>query len=410
MPRLSFTAQTVKGLKPPASGQIDYFDADLPGFGCRVSYGGKKSWIVLYRHNGVKKRLTLGSAKNTSLADARDLAREALGQADKGQDPAKAKQLRRAADTITDLAEAYLEEHAKPEKRSWKKDESYLRRTVLPELGTMKVADVTRAHVRALINARKKKTPVAANRTLEVLRKMFNWAIENDRAPSLANPCSRIQKADERSRERILSPDEIRRFWRALEDEPTKIRRYFRLLLLTGQRELEVLQANWEEFDFESAWWTIPGSRTKNGLAHRVYLAEPTLAMLKTIRAEDPDSVYLFPRRDATAPATRSMLQKPWEGKGKKLGIARRADLRGVVVHDLRRTAASGMASMGFSRLTVGRILNHLERGVTKIYDRHSYDPEKREALSAWAARVIEIVSERVPAAENIVRLRTGTE
>jgi integrase len=395
MPRLSFTAQTVKCLKPPASGQIDYFDAGLPGFGCRVSYGGKKSWIVLYRHNGVKKRLTLGSAKNTSLADARDLAREALAQVDRGQDPAKAKQLRRTADTVADLAEAYLEEHAKPEKRSWKKDESYLKRTVIPELGTMKVADVTRAHVRTLFNAKKKTTPIAANRTLEVLRKMFNWAIENDRAPLIANPCSRIQKAEERSRERVLSPDEIRRFWRTLEEEPVKIRRYFRLLLLTGQRELELLQANWEEFDLESTWWTIPGSRTKNGLAHRVYLPEPTLAMLKAIRGEDPEGIYLFPQRGAGAPATRSMLQKPWEGKGDKPGIARRADLRGVVVHDLRRTAASGMASMGFSRLTVGRILNHLERGVTKIYDRHSYDPEKRDALSAWAARVMEIVSEQ---------------
>jgi integrase len=104
------------------------------------------------------------------------------------------------------------------------------------------------------------------------------------------------------------------------------------------------------------------------------------------------------------------VLQKPWEGRGKKPGIARRAELRGVVLHDLRRTAASGMASMGFSRLTVGRILNHLERGVTKIYDRHSYDPEKKEALSAWAAKVMEIVAEQGPAAGNVVRLRTGTE
>jgi integrase len=272
------------------------------------------------------------------------------------------------------------------------------------------VADVTRADVRTLFNAKKKKAPIAANRTLEVLRKMFNWAIENDKAPLIAYPCSRIQKAEERSRERVLSPDEIRRFWRALQEEPEKIRRYFQLLLLTGQRELEVLQANWGEFDIESAWWTIPGNRTKNGLAHRVYMAEPALAILKAMQAEDPDGVYLFPRRGATAPATRSMLQKPWEGRGKKPGLARRADLRGVVLHDLRRTAASGIASMGFSRLTVGRILNHLERGVTKIYDRHSYDPEKRDALSAWAAKVMEIVSEQGPEAHNVVRLRTGTE
>jgi integrase len=104
------------------------------------------------------------------------------------------------------------------------------------------------------------------------------------------------------------------------------------------------------------------------------------------------------------------MLQKPWEGIGKKPGIARRGELRGVVVHDLRRTAASGMASMGFSRLTVGRILNHLERGVTKIYDRHSYDPEKKEALSAWAEKVMEIVVEQGPTTGNVVRLRTGTD
>ena len=130
-------------------------------------------------------------------------------------------------------------------------------------------------------------------------------------------------------------------------------------------------------------WWTVPGEVAKNGLPHRVPLSVPAV-LLKKINNWTPDSVYVFPRRGGGGPATASLVRKPM----KRVRIV--AELDDIVPHDLRRTAASFMTGMGIPRLTVAKILNHAEAGVTAVYDRHSYDPEKRHALEAWGQRLME--------------------
>lgn len=159
-----------------------------------------------------------------------------------------------------------------------------------------------------------------------------------------------------------------------------------KVTVLTAQRSGEVRTMRWDDVDLGAAWWTIPGTQAKNGLAHRVPLSAPVLALLRQLRREDGSTPWVFPspklqQRPITKVSVTARL------------VAEKAGVR-YVTHDLRRTAASHMTSMGISRLVVAKILNHAEPGVTKVYDRHSYDAEKRQALEAWGAQVLALVAQ----------------
>ena len=126
--RVALTKLFVASVSPPQQGQIDYWDTRVSGFGLRVSAGGQKSWVIIYRHNTRLRRMTLGPYPALSLADARQLARAALRDAAHGADPAGEKQAQRRAESFGELAELYLDKHAKVLKRSWREDERTLSR------------------------------------------------------------------------------------------------------------------------------------------------------------------------------------------------------------------------------------------------------------------------------------------
>jgi integrase len=372
---MKMTARSVAALKRPLEGQIDYFDESLPGFGMRFSYGGTRSWTLFYRHNGVKRRMKIGNYPALPLAAARDRARAALHDVAVGKDPAAEKAAYRESETVADLAREYLDKHAKVKKRSWQHDERTLRNDVLPAIGKLKAKDVRRRDIIRLLDKVKERSPIMANRTLEIVRKMFNWGVSQDIVE--ANICMGIARpSEEPRRERVLLVEEIRCFWAA---------------------------AAKEEHDIEEGtedWWTIPGEIAKNGLAHRVPLSRPVITILKDIRAQRQDPTYVFARRGGGGPATASLIRKPLNR------IRSAAGLEDFVPHDLRRTAASYMTGMGIPRLTVAKVLNHAEAGVTSVYDRHSYDPEKRYALDAWGQRLMEIVSGSVVVGSVVPLLR----
>jgi integrase len=395
MPIVKLTARFVNALKPPETGQADYRDGALPGFGIRVSSGGRKAWIVVYRHHGRLRRLTLGVHPHMKLAEARTNARNALHAASKGGDPATVKREERKAETFADLAKEYIEKHAKL-KRSGREDIRLLdgsphkKRTgkkphvpLVTRWGHYRVKDLTRRDVRTLLEEIVERgSPIMANRTLALIRKMFNFAIERDWLGS--NPCQMIKHpAPERQRDRVLTEDEIRAFWKALDGEQKMIAALFRLRLLTAQRGGELHGAKWHEIDLVSGWWTIPAERSKNKLAHRVPLSPQAVQILTELQKAGGDWVF---------PSTHK--------KGKHINHAQKAIERiversGVQFrgHDLRRTAASLMVGAGVPRLVVSKILNHVETGVTAVYDRHSYDLEKRAALDLWDRRLDQIVA-----------------
>jgi integrase len=399
LPTALFTARLIESLKAPAAGQIDYRDEGLPGFGIRLSPGGRKSWVVVYRSGGRLRRLTIGVYPHLSLAEARVKAKDALHEAAGGADPAAKKAAERVAETFADLAKEYGERHAK-HKRSGKEDLRLLfgsphkKRTgktphvpLVKRWGHSRVKDLTRRDVRQLLDEIVDRgSPIMANRTLALVRKMFNFAIERDWLEN--NPCQMLKRAaPERQRDRVLTEDEIRAVWVALDEEHFVVRALFQLRLLTAQRGGELHGASWEEIDLARAWWTIPASRSKNNLAHRVPLSPPAIKVLKELKKGIGESTWVFPSTRKTGPHI-AHAQKAIE----RIVERSKVEFRG---HDLRRTAASLMVGAGVPRLVVSKILNHVESGVTAVYDRHSYDGEKRAALDFWGKRLDGIIANR---------------
>jgi integrase len=394
MPSIKMTARGVDALRLPESGQVDYWDADNPGFGLRVSAGGRKAWVIMYRHSNVKRRLTLGTYPALSLATAREKAAAVQHAVQfKGADPASEKKAERAAETFAELAADYIERHAKREKRSWRKDVLILEKDVLPRFGNRKAKDITRREIIGLLDdIVARGAPIQANRTLEIVRKLFNWAVSRDIVD--ASPCYRVPKPSSENRsDRVLNDEEIRDVWHAFETEPPLTAATFKLRLLTAQRGAEVLSMRWDQIS--DGWWTIPAAIAKNGLTHRVPLSAPVAHLLEDIRPLGNGSPWVFP--GAAGDGHRVAVHKAHGRIKRRCGTT-------FVPHDLRRTAASHMTSLGVTRLVVAKVLNHVEAGVTSVYDRHSYDGEKKRALDLWAARLAEIVDGMQPA-PNVVEL-----
>ncbi len=401
MPRHNLTARFIDSIKPPAEGRTEYWDASTPGFGLRVAPSGRKTWVVMYRAGGRLRRLSLGTYPALSLGSAREVAKDALRDVAKGKDPAGIKQSERKAETFRELGEEYLERHAKKKKRSWKKDDLALRRDLLPAFGHRKAKDIKRKDVLRLLDGIVERgAPIGANRTLEILRKIYNWGIAREIVET--NPCHMVERpAPENRRERVLSDDEIRAVWTAFERETPGMRAHFKLRLLTAQRGGEVSHLRWSDIDMDAGWWTIPPEYSKNGLAHRVPLSPSALEIVREMEVGRNGSDWVFPSPSGRGPTT-----VLWKATGR---IRESSDVE-FVPHDLRRTAASRMTGdLGINRLVVSKVLNHVESGVTATYDRHSYDAEKRHALDAWGARLEEIVSGRKRVA-NVVPLATAGE
>jgi integrase len=366
------------------------------GLGLRVSASGRKTWVLMYRVRGDKRlrRATLGTYPILTLADARDQARADLRAAAKGRDPASERKAERQAETFGELAEEYIERYAKKRKRSWFKDRQALDRDLLPRFRHRKAAGIKRREVIKLLEEiADRGAPVGANRTLEIIRRIYNWGIEQEIVT--VNPCQRISKPGaERKRDRVLSDDEIRAVWTALEAETPRMRDLFRLRFLTAQRPGEVSRMRWEDIDMASAWWTIPPEFSKNGLSHRVPLSPPAMETLRRIEGYGNEAGWVVP-----SPTGKGPLRAVWRAMRnirKQSGVEFRP-------HDLRRTAATRMTGdLGIARLTVSKVLGHIETGVIGVYDRATYDREKRQALDAWGRRLEEIISD-MPATDNVV-------
>lgn len=385
MPTVKFTDKNVRSIKPPDVGRVEYRDTVIPGLWLRMTDHGRKTWGVTYRLNGRQRRLTMGTYPGLSLADAREKARKALREVGIGNDPAEEKQQLRKGATFGLVAEQYMREHAMPNKKSWRGDRGALDRDLLPAFGGRKASDIKRGEVIAMLQSIKDRgAPITANRTLEIIRKIYNWALAREIVD--ANPCAGIEKlAKEHQRERVLSSTEIGDLWTALEREPLRIAARYKLMLLTAQRGGEVRQMRWQDIDLEDGWWTIPGELSKNSLSHRVPLSDPACVLLRQLRMEIANDTWVFPSPTTDGPVRSNT--KANARIRKNSGVEFRP-------HDLRRTAASKMAGeLVVDRLTLAKILNHVDTGTTAVYDRHGYDKEKRVALVAWGGRLEEIIS-----------------
>jgi len=388
MPVVKLNARNITTLKAVGGVRTDYRDELLPGFFMRVTPHGTRTFGIVYTtRDGRLRRCTLGPVGPVGLAEARARAKRLRGAVAQGDDPhgdqMKARRQRLTAATVEDLVEAFL---ASKEALAWRPKTRQefariLRVELVPTLGQLKPNEVKRGEVRALVDRLSDRAPVMANRVFEVTRRLYTWAIGKDLVET--SPCVGLSKpSPETQRDRVLTEDEIRAVWAGCDAEPGIIADAFRLMLVTAQRRGEVLSMRWQDVD--GSWWTIPAELAKNGLAHRVPLSRQALAILERLRKR-ANGPWVFP-----SPTTERPIENPQKAAERLRERSKVADLR---LHDLRRTAASLMTGMGISRLTVKKILNHAERDVTAVYDRHSYDPEKRSALEAWGRRLEAIVS-----------------
>jgi integrase len=369
-----------------------------------VQPSGGKSWAYRYRFAGKPVKLTLGSSPQVSLGAARKLAAEARHKVEQGTDPGAEKvAARRAekaaaadheADTVERLVAQFIEQHAKRKTRSWRATERILQRNVLPAWRGCSVHDITKRNVIDLVEAIAADHPITANRTLAHTRKFFNWLVDRDVLPN--SPCRSVKApGPEKARERTLSDSEIAQFWHAADDtEPMGA--FLRILLLTAQRRGEVAGMRWSEIDQAERTWTLPSSRTKNKQRHIVPLSRQAWAIIESM-PRIAGSDFVFARDRSGFDACKKRLD------------ARMQTVEPWVMHDLRRSCATGLQRLGVRLEVTEAVLNHTSgsrAGIVGIYQRHDWKDEKALALQAWADHVETLITGK-PAA-NVIRLAQG--
>jgi integrase len=390
MPK-ALTARAIEAMKPgPVRREVP--DGLLPGHYLVIQPSGARSWAVRYRSNGRPRKHTLGSYPAIDLASARKLASAVLRKVAEGRDPARDKKQARAAkvDSIESIATQFIERHCKRANRprTAEETERLLRLHVLPRWRGRMVHEITRRDVLDVLDrVVDGGAPIAANRAFAAVRKLFNWCVARDIIA--ASPCAGVKPPTaERSRDRVLSDDELRLVWRAADKIAWPFGLLVKLLALTGQRRDEVAKMRWDELDLEAGLWTLPRERVKTDQPHEVPLSAASVNVMKSV-PRIAGSSFVF-TTNGTAPSS-------GYSKGKrKLDALLPSDMPDWRLHDLRRTVASGMARLGIHLPVIEKVLNHASgsfAGVVGVYQRHSFAQEKRAALDAWGHHIEQLVA-----------------
>jgi integrase len=367
----------VKALPVPARGNRVTYDAEVKGFGCRVTAAGGRAFILNYRRkaDGRERRFTIGSFPDWSVSAAREEAKRLKRDVDGGADPVGALQESRAAATVTDLADRFLKEYVPRKRPATQRDYiQQLKVDIVPALGRMKVATVSYTDIDSLHRRISARAPTHANRVLALLSRMFSlairWGMRTD------NPVKGVERNQEHKRHRYLTGAELARLTAALDElRDQGAANAIRLLLLTGARRGELLAAHWTDIDLDAGVWTKPGATTKQKTLHRVPLSNATCQLLAAMK-QQADSEWLFPARFTPH---RLDLDDAW-------GVLRKtADIPDVRLHDLRHTYASVLASSGLSLPIIGQLLGHTTAQTTLRYS-HLLDDPLRAATERASA------------------------
>jgi integrase len=365
-------------------------DPKATGFGIRSYVGGGKSFFIDYRLNGRHRRYTIGPYPRWSAEAAREEAKKLRKQIDQGQDPAGDKRTRRTAPTIADLVQRYISDHLPRKSITGHRitDEKAMLAEISDELGKhTKVADVHDGDIRDMhqkisqsIGRGGKPRKVRANRILSVASKMFALSLRSragENAPwrnaLLGNPCKGVEKNHEEGRDRYFSQRELT----AISDALAKYQgpaaaNCVRLIMLTGCRPAEAIQAQWEEFDAEPGFWTKPSTHVKQRKVHKLPLSPAAIELVDRLR-EKSKGKWVFP---GDKPGEHlAVLWHVWHFVRKEAGLGKDARL-----YDLRHTFASIGAGGGLSLPIIGRLLGHTQARTTQRYAHLADDPLREAA------------------------------
>jgi len=427
--KVALTDRKLKALKPaPAGKRRDLMDTMIPGFGIRVTDKGAKTFVLLTRYPGSDNptRRALGEYPALTLHGAREKAIQWRKQIKQGVDPShheahqRRAEARRRANTFRAVAEDFIAKKL-PSERKGKEVERDIRRDLIPAFGDTPVTEITRLDIRDVIEAKMKTAPTQARNLLTTVKRLFTWAVDQERYGLDASPADSIKPKsvfhDEKAvGDRILTAAELFALWRAAMRTPYPYGPLYRLLVLTALRLNEVADASWPEFDIPKRIWTIPAERMKgkNGKvrAHIVPLTDEMIAILGEI-PRFKSGPHLFTTTFGEKPVYVSdKAKKRIDARMLRTlrALARRrrdeppsAALPHWTNHDIRRTVRSNLSALRVAPEVAEAVLAHVLPGIIGVYDRHTYLDEKRDALERWAARLREIM---LPAPPNVVRLR----
>lgn len=431
---LNFTKKSLELIKPPikpegkSGGVYDtYKDTQEKGLRLIVSNGGAKTFYLYKKIDGKPERIKIGSFPDKTVAEARGKASELKGLIANNKNPKK-----NSVDnsiTFEKLFDKYINEYSKSHKKTWKQDiakkDLYLTKLLKKKLYTIDSDDIRKVHssIADNIEEGQNKKIYAANRTLELLRSIFNFAIDN--GSEIENPCIKVKPFKEKSRDRFLQPDELAEFFKSLEQELNQTAKdYIYLSLLTGARRSNILSMKWEDINLDRNEWKIP--ETKNGESQLVPLVPSAIEILKTRKEENDNaekySKYVFPSDSRSGHYTdpkrawkrileratieiwrkdnriNKLIEETQEKlKDKQLysffnEIKKEAERQEITLpkgitdlrlHDLRRTLGSFQASLGANSFIIGKSLGHKSQSATAIYSRLNLDPVRASMEAA---------------------------
>jgi len=421
MNKVKLTKRIVENVKADGR-RITLNDSEIKGFQCRISPAGIRTYYLYYRTlDGQERRPKIGGHGAVTTEQARMIAKKWLAQVADGQDPSLARQGKRHGETVKDFAKRYIEQYAKVKKKasSAAMDQLNIDSHIIPTLGTLKLASVTRRDIVRLHHSMRS-TPYAANRVLALLSKMFNVAEQWEERPPRTNPCYMVEKYKEKKRERFLSMQELAHLsdtLREVEFEAVDLPGVvpaIRLLIFTGCRRGEILTLKWDYVDMENHCLNLPDSKTGE---KRVYLTAPALEVLANVKKVKNNPYVITGKNKGVA---LNNIDKPWlrikerttikiwqqdpavgciiddlkgddnnqpnltdiQEASQAASISLQGGIMDVRLHDLRHTFASVAVGGGQTLPMIGKLLGHTQAQTTARYA-HLADDPVREAAEA---------------------------
>ncbi len=411
----ALTVKTLETIKPgPIRREVP--DGYVRGLYFVIQPSGLMSWACRYRLGNRTRKYTIGSYPAVGLVSARKLARDALEKVAGGVDPYDIKKAARQPpdrDLVERVVDTFIERHAKPNTRpaTAAETERSLKKEVVGRWKGRRLSTITKADVHEMLDEIVDRgSPILANRLLATFRKCCGWSVDRGLIPS--NPCDGVKPpAVSKSRDRVLSDGELRRIWRACGRLDYPFGPLVRLLIITAQRRDEVAGMTWAELDQAARLWVLPRERAKNDVEHPVPLSVSALAIIAGLPC--------FSTGDDAGDAKLPGFLFTTTGTSHVTGFSKAKIMLDRIVaadggealpqwtlHDLRRTAATGLARLGVNLPVIERILNHISGsfgGVAGIYNRHTFADEMRHALDAWAGFVERLEAEP---GTNVVEIR----
>ena len=431
MAKVNLTDRAVTAAKAEPGQRLEIWDAMTPGLHLRVTDKGVKSWMLRYRTpDGRQPRLKIGDAKRTSLRAARLEAGRLKDLIDKGADPQTEKRTARAqakaqtVRTFSDLLDAYWLacEAGEWKPRKKRKRESTLayekrlaNRHAVPALGKLPLAEIKRPTVKAVLRDMiAKGIGAQTNRVHAIIRQAFNFAISEELVGG--NPAMGFEPLhDSAARRRTWTNAELKLLWAACENpddlsdpegETVHVARAtaiaVQLCALLLQRRVEVAGMKVSELDLDSGTWIIPPERMKSGKPHQVPLSNRAVALIREalklaqLRTNEKLTVVFPSPRDVHVAIRPDSLTHALDKLRTATGV------KGATLHDLRRTGSTALTSerIGVSPFIRSKVLAHgTDAGggaavSATHYDVNEYLPEKRRALDAWEALLLEWVGD----------------